>query len=501
MFFCHVGVIRRQSIWNTLIISLGFLLGGINYSILLPRAISLEQIGLIQLQLSIANILAIFACIGIPGALGRFFPYYRNNPSKLRFFFRFLTGVFLSLLTFVSLLYVFFKPIFIKVYSNKSSLYLNHFLGVIPMLLYIAIYHYLDQLASVLYRSVFIVFLRDVLSRILMSLGGVMVLFSFWKFHDFYFYYIFSFFLLIGLSFFSIGANEWKELVFGKSEKIPWNERKQWFIYAFITFLSGTAVVILQNVDKAMLGAFTNLNIVGIYGIYSSLAIVLYLPARAVIRIARVEIYEAWAHQDLFKMNRLYRRLSLILFASCGCIWLLLVVNKEFIFWLLKKPDFISSFPIFFWISVAFLIDNFGGVNALILATSPIYRWDFFLNIFLLISNLILNLILIPKLGGVGAAIASFLSYTLLNLLKTYLLWYYYRLQPFFPNHFYILLLIGIAFGLNTLLPNFESPIVNALFKSSIIGAFFGSSLLLFRLVPDFNDFIIMLYRKFLLRQ
>jgi len=496
-----VGVVRRQSIWNTIVISLGFLLGGITYSIILPRALSLEQIGLIQLQLSIANILAIVACLGLPGALAKFFPYYRHNPPKLRYFFFYLSGILTLILILIVILYVLFKPIFVAIYGQKSPLYIHYYFGVIPMLCYIAIYHYMDQLASLLYKSVLISVFRDLVSRLFMMLGAVMVLFSLWDFEQFYWFYLLSFWILVFLVFFSISLSEWKELTTGVKEFIPWGERRKWLIYALVTFFSGAAVVVLQNVDKVMLGAFTNLDEVGVYGIYSSLAIVLYLPSRGALRIARVEIVEAWADQDLSKMGRLYQRLSLILFASGSLIWLLLLHNQQFLFWLVKKEAFRDSFGIFVWVSLAFLIDILGGANSLILATSSIYRWDFYLNLLLVVSNVILNFLFIPLWGGLGAALATFCSYTFLNVLRIYLLWHYYRLHPFVSNHFFIGLLILITYGFGYILPNWEQPIVNMVFRSLVIGSFFVGNLLLFRMVPDFNDFLMLLYRKFILRK
>ena len=102
-----MGVIRKQSISNSIIFYLGMSIGAINTVLIYPNVFNdqPEHWGLIQLIVAYALVLSTFTSFGIPKVLLKFFPSYRDK-SKLLMYSMLIPTIGLLL---VSLLYIFLK--------------------------------------------------------------------------------------------------------------------------------------------------------------------------------------------------------------------------------------------------------------------------------------------------------------------------------------------------------------------------------------------------------
>jgi O-antigen/teichoic acid export membrane protein len=71
------------------------------------------------------------------------------------------------------------------------------------------------------------------------------------------------------------------------------------------------------------------------------------------------------------------------------------------------------------------------GVNSQIIGTSTRWRFEFLTGMILLAITLPLNYVMAKKLGVVGPAIATLISYTIYNAIRYLFLLRKFRLQPF----------------------------------------------------------------------
>ena len=118
---------------------------------------------------------------------------------------------------------------------------------------------------------------------------------------------------------------------------------------------------------------------------------------------------------------------------------------------------------------------------------SPFQAVLFGVIVYFLVAIPIINLILIPVYGIVGAALASLISKFAFNLFKYFFLWKKLNFQPF---SWKTLNLIGI--GLLTVfliqfLPVMSNFIIDIILRSFLISLFFGLAVLVFRLSSDLN--------------
>jgi O-antigen/teichoic acid export membrane protein len=213
----------------------------------------------------------------------------------------------------------------------------------------------------------------------------------------------------------------------------------------------------------------------------------LTIPARSLNKIAFPLLAEYWKQQDMPRMADFYRRTTR-LNTVVGC-WLALGIglNLDFIYSLMR-PEFAAGATSVLLLLAGRLFDSITGVNGLILVTSPRYRFDLVFNVSLAVAAVLLNLIFIPLYGLTGAALATLLAMTSINVARTWFVWRAYGLQPF---DFRIPLVVGIAAAAGVaawLMPFIHSVFVTMLVRSVVLTGMYGGLLVMTRTVPEVSN-------------
>jgi O-antigen/teichoic acid export membrane protein len=159
---------------------------------------------------------------------------------------------------------------------------------------------------------------------------------------------------------------------------------------------------------------------------------------------------------------------------------------------LLLVPDKYQGVQnVFLFVGLAKLCDVASGVNGAIISTSDRYRFDLYINAFLIVSALVTNMIFIPKYGIEGAAFATFISVFLYNLVKWFLLKRWYQFQPFDKRFVVVLLLSILIVYLDSFIAPFsEFIILQIAIKSLLISLLYLVPILALKLSPDINEWI-----------
>ena len=184
-------------------------------------------------------------------------------------------------------------------------------------------------------------------------------------------------------------------------------------------FFLGFLGFIFFGLDNIILGFIRGMHEVGYYSIVTKIILNLNLiPGIAMIALLP---YFSKISSDYSKLKVIYRKILLgfIVTAIFLSVFLFLTVNYWFI-WLLgeKYKNSIFVFKLLIW-SSTFLF-------ALVLLDNLLFilnkQWlNFYFTSFCALINVILNLILIPSLGMIGAALATIFSQALNFILSFYL--------------------------------------------------------------------------------
>jgi O-antigen/teichoic acid export membrane protein len=236
----------------------------------------------------------------------------------------------------------------------------------------------------------------------------------------------------------------------------------------------------LHWMDIMMLGYFTDAKTVGLYhpairtaglqqGILSSF-IGIFAPMFT-------GYFSEENHEKMSDIYKLVTRWLLTIILPFAVVVIIFSKNVMLMF----GDEFINVAPSLIILTIAMTIYSFLGASSTALTVTGFQRFNLINAILALILNGILNIILIPRYGIIGAAWATFSSAIVVTILRVVEFWIFTKLHPF-SNKLFKSVLSGLIVGLILLLlkpflSNFHAAIVMLI--AFAIGLFSYSIILL----------------------
>ena len=214
------------------------------------------------------------------------------------------------------------------------------------------------------------------------------------------------------------------------------------------------------------------------------------IPFALIASISTPLIAEHWNKDDRPALGAIYRQSSSsMLVLSLGVFISLWMVIDE-VFMLMPKGD---EYGLAKWVvlmlCITKIIDMAAGLNNQIIMMSRSYKMNLLFLGVTVLSNIGLNLLLIPPYGIEGSAVATIISISLFNIMKYSFLKVRYQLDPFGRKSIHTLLLGGVAYGLIRLIPRTEEPLIDFFVFAGMTAVVFFAAAYLLRLAPALNDF------------
>lgn len=299
----------------------------------------------------------------------------------------------------------------------------------------------------------------------------------------------------IGLIFYlkSIGEWHWKpEWTF-----VDKDLRRQ--IGQFITFgaLGGFALLVAAKSDVFMVGSLSAVKAAGVYSIAAYLAAVIEVPTKSLYTASASSVAKYLAENQRSELEKLYRSVSINLLTAglvlFGCIW----VSIDSLFYILPNGDVLAEGKsVFLFIGLARLVEMGTSLNNYMVYYSQYYRYSLLSLGVMALSNIALNIWLIPLMGISGAALATLLSVTGYNAVSLWLVWLKFRLQPFGPNTLKVIGLAAASFLFANLIPFSGYDWFDLLLHSGFYGLIFLALVLKFRVSEELNGLMFRGLRK-----
>ncbi len=480
-----MGIIQKQSISGTIYSYLGVLLGFITTGWLFPRFLSTQEVGLLRILVSYSVLFAQFASLGINSVSVKLFPYFRD-PAKKNHGYLGLT----LLVGFVGLLlstgiYLLLKPMFVANAAGKSSLFIHYFYYVVPLILFTLLFSLFDTYYRVMYNAVKGIVYKEVVQRLLILAA---ILLYFFKIIDFQWLVILYVLAFISPSLFLMGTLIRDKMFFVKPDLnfIDKNLAREMFNVAFFGILASFSGVLVLNIDVIMVNQYLGLAAAGIYTIAFFFGTLILVPSRTMGKISSVIIADAWKVDDRKTIMDIYRKSSI----SLSIIGFLLFIgvwgNLDNIFHIVGK-DYTAGKYVILFIGLANLSDLFMGVSAHVILNSKYFRWLSYLLFIFAFLLIVTNMLLIPRFGITGAALASLISKYIYNGLKFIFLYKKYKFQPFSFKHIEIIIFAFVAWYLSTLIPVLNHFIFDLVVRSLFISIVFLVPVYFFKVSEDIN--------------
>ena len=481
-----MGIVQRQGIRNTLISYVGLAIGFANTILILPRLLSSSQIGLTAgVLVPLATIGAQVAAFGFASAGMRYFPFFRNQGRNHGGFFPLLLGPPLLGFVVVALLMWLGQPLVIQWYKGSdAALLASHYTVAIGLAGCIMLGSLQDAYLKSLYHTSFSSFAQEILLRLMLVGAAVAYSQHYISFHGFVLAYMGAYAVvavLLAVYLAAIGELHLRPTRAALRIK-PLREMLGFGGFMLLSNISGT---VLLNIDTLLVGTKLSLAAGGIYLIATNISTALVLPFRALYKTAFSLIAEYWKEGDMGKMADLYRR-STRINTLLGCYLALGIgLNLDFIYGLIHRPEYAVGTSAVLLLLAGRLVDGITGVNGIIVATSPRYRFDLVFNISLAAAVVGLNLVLIPRLGLAGAALAYCVALVSINIARTWFVWRTYGLQPFDGRILRILAVAVIAGAAAWLVPNAANSWLNLLLRGGTLTVVYIAGVLLTRTAPE----------------
>lgn len=481
-----MGTIRKQSIIGTIVIYIGVIIGFVNTGLLLPRLFSTDEIGLINVLVAYATIFAQFSSLGFNNATIRMFPFFRNKDNKHNGYmglgtFVISVGLLLSLVAFF-----FLKDTFINSGAEKSSLFVEYYEFIIPLLILILLFLFFDTYLRVLYRSTVGLVLKEVVQRVIIFVSIILFYFDIVDFTTFLYLYVVAYaipvvaaiFLVIRSGDFSLRIN----LNF-----LSRSLAKELINVCLFGIIAGFMGVITISIDRLMVQHYLGLSATGIYSTAFFFGAVVALPTRSVVKISTTFIAESWKKNDIETIKSIYSKSSITQLIFGFLVFGGVLINLDNIIEILG-PQYASGKYVIAFIGLAYLADMAMGVGGHILVTSRYYKYQTYLLLMFLILVVVSNIVLIPLMGIVGAAIASFISKLLHDGIKMLVVYRKFKMQPFTKKSIVVTVIAIISIAVCYYIPISELLIFNIAIRSIVFVLIFTSAVYLFNISYDINN-------------
>ena len=458
-----MGIVLKQSFTNTLILFLGFAIGGINVLFLYTHFLHEDYFGLITFLLSAANIILPLLVFGMQHSIIKFYSSYKTKIERDGFL---IATIILPLVVIIPLALIgtFFYQSIANWLSSENILIKDYSYLIFIIAIFMGYFEVFYSWTKVQFNSVFGNFIKEIFTRICTSFLLIAVYFN-WISNEQFIYAVVIVYgvrtLIMKLYAMYIYM---PKLVF----KLPANI-KEILSFSIYIIIAGSAAGILLEIDKFMIPQMEKIAEVAYYSVGIYIASVVAIPTRAMQQITNPITAKEMNANNIGEVEKLYKQSSINLLVVGGLLFLLINLNITELYEIINKPQYTKGILIVLIISIAKIMDLALGTGNAILVNSKYYKIFFYLSLTMAISVIILNRWLIGLIGINGAALATLIVVLVYGIIKIIFIKSKLNIQPFSKNTVKILVVISaIYFVINFW--NFSlNPLLSIFIKGAII--------------------------------
>lgn len=480
-----MGIVFKQSFHNTLILFLGFTIGGLNVLFLYTHFLEAEYFGLITFLLSTANLIMPLLVFGMQHTIIKFFSSYQHKQEQDNFM---LTAVLLPMLIIIpmAILGVLFYQQIATFLARENIIIEKYTYTIFFTSIFMGYFEVFYAWSRVQMKSVFGNFIKEVFARICVSLLLFAVYFDWIDSEQFIYAVVIVYMLrMMIMKFYAFYLYfpkiEWKGL--------PKNI-KEILSFSLYIIMAGSAGTILLEIDKFMIPQMKHIAEVAYYSVGVYIASVIGIPSRAMQQIINPITAHELNKNNMTEVKNLYQKSSLNLLIVGGLLFLLINTNIEDLYKIINKEEYLVGIYVVLVISISELIKLSIGTNGAILTNSKYYKMLFYYAIGMSFTVVILNRILIDFMGIQGAALATLIVVALFSFLKIIYVNKKMNMQPFTPKTMMLLLIIAFLFMVFYFIDFPFNSYLNILIKSSLITVIFIFLVVRLKLSVDMNQMI-----------
>ena len=492
-----MGIVIRQSGVSTLFTYIGTLIGFANTVILFPAFLSAEQIGLIRALPSAAYMIMPIAQLGMARVLIKFAPEIRKTEDGLAQFTLFvLIRVLMGGLFAAGMIY-FFQGTISILFAENAPLFNDYFYVVIVLVLILSLYTLLESYSRIFLKIVIVNIIREVLTRVMMSLGVSIYFLGWISFHQLTLGLIVVFAIaLISVLGYLVWEGHFRISI--QQGLINKDLKKRILSYAFFSLIGAGGGYVILNIDQIMVTSLVGLDANGIYTTAFFFAVMIELSRRAITQVTTPMVSEFFENKDLAAIKKIYKQVSINQMVIGLFLFIGITCNMHNVYEIMPNGCvYEAGYWVVFLIGIAKLVDMSFGNNGEIITMSDHYRFNVVTMAILAGFMIFLNYLLIPMYGINGAALATVSSVVIFNLIKMTFIKMKLGFVPFCKNSLILLAVSIVVFLVGFYLPQFDNPFFDVFVRSAVITGLYGLSVYFLKISIEINSLISQMLKIF----
>ena len=470
-----MGIITRQSIYNVISIGFAFIIGAVNMLFLYPSFPGKEFQGLIIALLANSNLIQPFISFGVQHTLIKFFSdaSSKDQQDRLLWF-----SLFFPLLVLVLLapFYIYFNKEILNFLSNENILVSKFPFLIILISISTAYFEIFFSWLRIQLKSVFGNFLKEVYPRLLTFFLLILYAFKFIDLDTFIIYLICGYYLrliIIMIYSFSIYLPGFKGFI-----PSSWRNMLR---YSSLIFLSGAAASFILDIDKSMIFSLTSDANVAYYAVAIYVAAIIEAPGRAMFQITSPLVARALNKNEKTTLENLLKKSSLNLLIVSGFVFLLINLNLIDFYQIINQEGYSSAIGVVIIVSLGKLFSMSMGCLNNIIINSKKYYYVFWFSVTSAILAVILNYFMIQSYGIIGAALATLIVISIINLCKIILVHFLFKIHPYSAKTVSILINLTIIYLIVYIVPSLLNPWLSISLRSFLILGLFIIPIIIFK--------------------
>lgn len=208
-------------------------------------------------------------------------------------------------------------------------------------------------------------------------------------------------------------------------------ETRSLFSFSWPLMLASILHMFLFRIDILMIGYFMDQSNVGIYNAAVPIGELLTLIISSFTPFLLPAMTEQFAREETDQLQNTFSISTKWIFLLTIPAFALMVFYPEFFLVVIFGKNFLEAAPVLQIIALGFLLAASVGPTGNLIVVVGKTHLNMVNNFIAIVVNIVLNLILIPKIGIYGAAVASACSYGFLNILALAEIFWMYRIHPF----------------------------------------------------------------------
>ncbi len=199
-------------------------------------------------------------------------------------------------------------------------------------------------------------------------------------------------------------------------------DKKKVLDVAHSIVFTSMSILLYTQADIWILGMFKSTETVGIYGVAAKLVLLVYFPIMAFAAVIPSLISLIHTSGDIKELRRVVSESSRWILSMSIPIMLILVLEGKFILGYFYGPAFEAGYAVLLILVLGQMIKAGAGLIGVILQMTGEHKVYMKINIIWGVLNIILNILLVPRYGMVGAAAATAFCLSMVDIICIFII-------------------------------------------------------------------------------